>query len=161
MSTTEAEYKELAVELPNEITNKGNLDLIDEYFADDYVGRHSVLPEAYDREGFKDFVSMLRTAYPDLELTFEEVIAEGEKVVRRDRFTGTHEGELMGLPPTGKEVELQAIDIMRFEDGKVVDERYLLDNLELMEQLGFVVLPKPGLMLRMIVGKLKSRLFGG
>ncbi len=86
---------------------------------------------------------MFRAAFPDLELTsVEEVIAEGDKVVRRDLWTGTHEGEFMGIEPTGKETETELINIVRFdEEGKVVEERFIADMLGLMQQLGVVEPP--------------------
>ena len=142
MSTTKTENKELAHTLPREIIIEGNLDLVDEYSADDYVGRMSFLPESVDREELKEAATMLHTEFSDLELTVEEVVSEGDKVVRRDRTTCTHEGEFMGIEPTGKEVEIRVIAIVRFEDGTVVDERYQADDLGLMEQLGVVEPPE-------------------
>lgn len=141
MSTTESKNKELAQELPQAIINEGNLDLIDEHFTVGYVGRHSAIPEPFDRGGLKEAITMFRTAFPDLELQFEDVIVDDEKVVRRDRATGTHEGEFMGIEPTGTRVEIPGIDIVRFEDGKVAEEWYQADMMGLMLQLGVIEPP--------------------
>ncbi|WP_396610615.1 ester cyclase [Haloferax sp. S1W] len=142
MSTTEAENKEIARKLPEEAINEGNLDIIDELVADDYVGRNPAVPEPYHGpDGVKEFVSMVRTAFPDLEYTVEDLIAEGDKVVRRDRATGTHDGEFMGVEPTGKEIEIQGVVIVRIEDGKFAESWSYANMMGLMQQLGVVESP--------------------
>lgn len=143
MATTIAENKEKAVNLPKQIVEEGNLDLVEEHFAEDYVGQNNAVPEPYDRDGFKDVVSMFRAAFPDLELaSVEDVIAEADKVVRRDVWTGTHDGPLMDIDPTGTEVEIELINIIRFDDdGKVIEERFLLNMLGLLQQTGVVEPP--------------------
>jgi hypothetical protein len=82
-------------------------------------------------------------------------------VVRRDRYTGTHKGEFRGIPSTGKEIEIQVIVINRFEDGQMVESWGIGDTMGLLQQLGFMMRPGPKLMVRMVIGKVKSRLFGG
>lgn len=141
MSTTESKNKELAQELPQAIINEGNLDLIDEHFTVGYVGRHSAIPEPFDRGGLKEAITMFRTAFPDLELQFEDVIVDDEKVVRRDRATGTHEGPFMGIEPTGKEIVIQGIHIHRIEDGRIAETWSQGDNLGAMQQLGVIEPP--------------------
>lgn len=142
MSTTETEAKELARRIPEEIINEGNLELADELFADDYVGRLSGIPEPlHGPEALKGFASELRTAFPDVEMTVEDVIAEDDKVVRRDRMTGTHEGEYRGIEPTGNEVEVEGIVILRVEDGQIVETWGQSDMMGAMQQLGVVEAP--------------------
>jgi len=141
MATTEDEIRKKARKYPEEALNEGNLDVIEEVFADNYVSRNNAVPEPMGLDGLKEFTSMARTAFPDLEVTVEEVIVEDDKVVRRDRFTGTHEGEFIGVAPTGKEIEVEGIEIFRFEDGQFVEARGLLDMMGCMEQLGVVEPP--------------------
>ena len=86
-----------------------------------------------------EFFRMYRAAFPDLRMDPEDVLASGDKVVARVSATGTHEGELMGMPPTGKSVDVQVINIMRFaEDGLVHEHWGVVDTLAMMQQLGVV-----------------------
>src|SRR5215217_1749524 len=103
-----------------EIVAKGNLDSLDdalkEVYADDIV-MHEPDEDVRGIEGLKQFVSMIRSALPDLRITLEDDIAEGEKVVSRWRAQGTHQGELMGIAATGNEVAITGITIHRIEEG--------------------------------------------
>src|SRR5258708_38594660 len=94
------------------------------------------------KEAFKQFLSMYLTAFPDLHFTIEDIIAEGDTVVVRFTFRGTHQGDLMGIPPTGKQVVVTGIDIICAANGKVVEEWVNRDELSLLQQLG--VIPTPG-----------------
>jgi predicted ester cyclase len=85
---------------------------------------------------------MFRRAFPDSYFNVEDMIAEGEKVVTRKTFHGTHEGELMGIPPTGRRVSMGLIDIVRIADGRVMEHWSVGDNLGMMQQLG--IIPQPG-----------------
>lgn len=140
-STIEEENRKIAVEFSEGIGNEGYLDLVDEHLADDWVGHNSAVPEPIGPDGLKEFASTLRTAFADLENTVEDVIAEGDMVAIRTRFTGTHEGEFMGIEPTGTEVEIQEFTIARLEDGKVVETRSQPDVMGMMLQLGVVEPP--------------------
>jgi steroid delta-isomerase-like uncharacterized protein len=95
-----------------------------------------------DRDAQKQRIRALRNAFPDLRLTIDDLIAQGEKVVFRLTVHGTHQGTFMGIPPTGKNVSISAIDIVRFVDDQIVEHWGLMDSLGLMQQLG--VMPKPG-----------------
>jgi steroid delta-isomerase-like uncharacterized protein len=120
--------------------NAGNVDMADEYYAADYVF-HNPLPPYEDVEGvesIKQLMAGFQAAIPDAKYTIEDVISEGDKVVCRLSFTGTHQGELMGIAPTGNEIYLRGICIIRMRDGQFVEEWYNLDVLRLMEQLGAV-----------------------
>ena len=87
---------------------------------------------------------MYRAAFPDLRMEAEDVLASGNKVVARVRATGTHEGELMGMPATGKSVDVQLIDIMRFDDNGLVAEHWgVVDMLAMMQQLGVAGVSAP------------------
>ena len=93
------------------------------------------------REGLKEIVTMLRTAFPDMHWSIDETIAAGEKVVTRFTWTGTHHGEFLGIPATGKRVSVKGVVIDRIVGGKMTDSRILMDNLGMMQQLGVFAPP--------------------
>jgi steroid delta-isomerase-like uncharacterized protein len=103
---------------------------------------HNASRTIHGLEPFKQYLSMLLTAFPDLHVTIEDMIGEGDKVVVRFTFRGTHQGDLRSIPPTGKQVEVTGIDIICAANGKVVEEWANIDELGLMQQLG--VIPIPG-----------------
>jgi predicted ester cyclase len=140
MITKETENKAKARQIPEGILTEGNLDLADELFADDYVGRFLSEPH-HGPEGVKEYASIVQNAFSDIEATVEDVIAEDDKVVRRDRLTGTHDGEFMGIEPTGEDVEITGIVILRVEDGQFVESWGQANTYELMQQLGVVEAP--------------------
>jgi steroid delta-isomerase-like uncharacterized protein len=126
----------------NELFTEGDLDVADEVFAPDYVGHDPAL--TYDMHGpeqFKQFVLMYRIAFPDLELTVEDQVAEGDEVVTRFTARGTHRGELMGIPPTGRKVVVTGISIDRMVNGKTVESWTNYDVLSMMQQLGIIPMP--------------------
>jgi steroid delta-isomerase-like uncharacterized protein len=113
-----------------------NPDIIDEVYAADLVW-HEPDRDLRGHEEAKQFIAMHTTAFPDLNATVEDVIAEGDKVVTRWTIRGTHQGEMEEFgPPTGKQAELQGISIHRIEGGKIVEEWNRYDNLSLLQQLG-------------------------
>jgi steroid delta-isomerase-like uncharacterized protein len=116
--------------------NRGNLDVLDELFAPDYILYFPGLPEPIrGREGYKQFIKTFLTAFPDLQTTIEELIAEGDKVVVRHTWRGTHKGDFQGVFPTGKQVQFGSVEIYRIVEGKIVEGRVELDNLSLLQQL--------------------------
>jgi steroid delta-isomerase-like uncharacterized protein len=126
-----------------EIFNEGNLDAADELFAPDYVLHDPAVPEEVrGPEGIKRYVSMYRSAYPDTHITIEDQIAEGDKVVTRWTGQGTHEGELMGIPPSGNRVTVTGIHLDRISGGKIEETWVSYDALGMMQQLS--VVPRPG-----------------
>lgn len=115
-----------------------DVDGFGEWLAGDFV-EHEELPGggATDRDAVLAFFRMQIAAYPDLAMTVEDVIDGGEKVVARVRLTGTHEGDLMGIPATGRSVDVDLIDIMRFGDDGLVHEHWgVFDAMGMMQQLG-------------------------
>jgi steroid delta-isomerase-like uncharacterized protein len=113
-----------------------NLDILDEVYASDLVW-HEPDQDVHGLEEARQFVTIYKTAFPDLNATVEDVISEGDSVVTRYTVRGTHEGEIEEFgPPTGKQIELQGITIHRIADGKIVEEWERYDNLSLMQQLG-------------------------
>jgi steroid delta-isomerase-like uncharacterized protein len=160
---SEEANKALMRRMVEEILNRGNLETADEIFAPDYVLHDPASPEEIrGNEGFKGFVGVFHTAFPDLHVTIEDQIAEGDnKMVTRYRVSGTHRGDLMGLPPSGKRVTFEGVGVTRTSDGKFVESWEHYDALGLMQQLGVVPLPGPRLLARMLIRqakKLRSRL---
>ena len=121
--------------LYDEILNKGNLDAFEELCVPNFV-KHAIPPSPdYGIEGSKQSVLMLRKAFPDIKYTVEDMIEDGDKLVARWSAKGTHKGEFMGIPPTGKQVAFTGIEIIRVKDGKAVEEWEELDRAGLMQQL--------------------------
>jgi len=125
-----------------EVWNKGNLAVIDELNAANVVTHNPPSPPMQGTEAFKQFVQMYRSAFPDTQMTIEDQIAEGDKVVTRWTARGTHKGELMGIPPTGKQVTVTGISVSRWANGKTVESWSNFDTLGMLQQLGAV--PTPG-----------------
>ena len=119
-----------------DVINARNLDQIDQVLSPDFFS-HEALPPGMPpgRAGAKQLFSMLGKAFPDLHATIEDEIAEGDRVVARITFTGTHQGEFMGKPPTGRQVSYGVIDIFRISHGHVVEHWGIADMLSLMQQL--------------------------
>ena len=122
-----------------EVYSTGNYDIIDEVMSSDFVGYDPALPEPMrGPEGVKAQAAGYRAAFSDLRLTVDQQIAEGEHVVTRWTARGTHDGELFGIPPTGKSVETTGISIARIVDGKVVEDRTEWNAFGLMQQVGAI-----------------------
>jgi steroid delta-isomerase-like uncharacterized protein len=133
-----ADMKVLVRRLFEEVWNQGNLAAIDELFAPSYIRYDPAAPEAKGLAGFKQLVVMLRTAFPDLHFTLEEVIAEDDKVMTRALLRGTHRGEYLGIAPTGKPVAVMGMVVLRIAQGKFQEGWLMMDNLGLLQQLGVV-----------------------
>ena len=134
--------KALVRRFVDEVQSGGNIDLIDEVCSPGFVN-HSAPPGIpADREGVKIVTAMFRGAFPDSYFTLEDMVAEGDKVATRKTFHGTHGGDFMGMPPTGRVVSMGLIDIVRVSDGRVVEHWAMGDSLGLMQQLG--VIPQTG-----------------
>lgn len=124
-----------------EMLNQGDLSAVDDLIASEFVNHEA--PPGMDRgpDSMRGLVAMLRTAFPDLHFTIEAVVAEGDTVAGRLTMRGTHQGPLMGMPPTGRAVEQEHMHFVRFRDGKAVEHWGLRDELGMMQQLG--VMPGP------------------
>lgn len=133
-----ADMKVLVRRLFEEVWNQGKLAAIDELFAPSYIRYDPAAPEAKGLAGFKQLVVMLRTAFPDLHFTLEEVIAEDDKVMTRALLRGTHRGEYLGIAPTGKPVAVMGMVVLRVTQGKFQEGWLMMDNLGLLQQLGLV-----------------------
>ena len=130
------ENKAIARRWNEEIWDKGNLAAIDELLAPDFVFNYAPPGAAPDREGYKQTVTNLCAPFADIHSTIEDMVAEGDKVAVRWTWRGTHKGEFMGIAPTGKQVTITGISILRIVGGKIVEEWGEMDNLGMMQQLG-------------------------
>ena len=120
----------------------GDFTTVDELTAPNYVYHNPANPEVRTHEEHKQKVLVgLRTAFPDLKIVIEDTIAEGNKVVIRFTFRGTHKGEYAGIAPTNKRIEFTAINIFRLADGKVAEQWVESNPLSMLLQLGVVPLP--------------------
>jgi predicted ester cyclase len=124
-----------------EVLDQGRLEVIDEICTEDYVGHVPGFPPL-GRDGDKQIVGMMRSAFPDLRFTIEEQVVEGDRALHRLVGRGTHRGDFMGVPPTGRAVMATGMNINRFADGKLVESWGVIDVLGIMQQLG--VVPPPG-----------------
>jgi steroid delta-isomerase-like uncharacterized protein len=128
-----------------DLISAGDVDGFGELMADDFVEHEETPGLAPTKDGVKEFFRMYIAAFPDLRFDPEDVLASGDKSVGRVRITGTHRGEFMGMPPTGKSIDVQAIDIVRFgEDGLAREHWGVFDAMTMMQQLGVVPEGPPG-----------------
>jgi steroid delta-isomerase-like uncharacterized protein len=131
--------KNVVRRLFEEVWNKGNLPVADELFAQNYSHHDSSTPEfGRGPESEKKRATLYRTAFPDVRLMIEDIIAEGETVTARWSCKGTHKGDLGGIAPTGKQFNISGISVARFTNGKMVEAWVNWDALGLMRQLGVV-----------------------
>ena len=125
-----------------EVSNEGNLDLVDEIFARYVSHQPDGHTEERGPEDVKRFIGEFHQAFPDFHCTIEDQIAEGDKVATRWTIRGTHQGEFRGIAPTGKQITVTGIGIFRFSEGKVVESWDNFDQLGMMQQLDAI--PQPG-----------------
>ncbi len=122
---------------------QGDLDVADEIISPNYVGHDPVSPEdVRGPEGVKEFAMTYRNAFPDVQLSVEDQVAEGDMVVTRWIASGTHQGELMGIAPSGKRVTVSGTSVERIVDGKIEETWDNYDALGMMQQIGAI--PSPG-----------------
>jgi steroid delta-isomerase-like uncharacterized protein len=133
--------KAIDCRLVEEVLNQGNRTVADELITPDFVD-HAALPGMPgDREGFTAAAAAMRTAFPDLRVTVEDQVAEGDRVAHRVTMQGTHQGDLFGFPPTGKRMTIGGISISRFAGGKLVEHWGINDDLGMLQQLGIIPAP--------------------
>ncbi|MCB9079463.1 MAG: ester cyclase [Anaerolineaceae bacterium] len=119
--------------------NQGQLALVDELYTTDYMIHDPSTPDfPGGQAAFKQFVADLRTGLPDIQVKIEDIMAEGDKVVWRWRITGTHAGNLKGIPPTGRPVVITGIVLSRFANGKWAEDYVNWDTLGMLQQIGVV-----------------------
>jgi steroid delta-isomerase-like uncharacterized protein len=131
--------KTLVRRLFDEVWNKGHQQVADELFAQNYNHHDSSSPDlGRGPESEKKRVTLYRNAFPDIRFTVEDLIAEGESVTARWSCHGTHKGELNGIAPTGKQINISGISVARFTNGKMIEGYVNWDALGMMQQLGVV-----------------------
>jgi steroid delta-isomerase-like uncharacterized protein len=126
----------------DEIITQGNIDAAAQFVWEDVVEQVPLPGQGPGLEGLKDILRAMRAGFPDLVFSIHEQVSEGDKVVSRFEWTGTHKGEFLGIPATGRPVSVWGIVIDRLEEGRIKETRIIMDTLGLMIQLG--VVPPPG-----------------
>lgn len=122
-----------------DLINAGDIEGFGELIADDFVEHEETPGLEPTKEGVKQFFHMYRAAFPDLRMEAQEILVSGDKAVARVRATGTHQGEFLGMPATGKGVDVQLIDIIRFGDDGLAREHWgVFDALAMLQQLGAI-----------------------
>jgi steroid delta-isomerase-like uncharacterized protein len=138
---TPEESKALVQRFYDEGWNANNLDVYDELVTEDFVDHQALPGLPPGREGFKALNAMFRSAFPDVWVDVEALVAEGDKVAARWTSTGTHQGDLFGIPATGRKVNVSATVVYRVEDGRLAEGWISRDDVGMMRQLG--VIPDP------------------
>jgi steroid delta-isomerase-like uncharacterized protein len=136
-----ADNKAIVRQYLEEAWNQRNLGILDQLTAPNYARYLSGQVSPLDRESQKQRIASFHQGLPDVHLTVEDMVAEGDKVVFRITIRGIHQGALMGVPPTGKPVTISAIDIARLADGKIVEHWGQMDTIGLLQQLGATSIP--------------------
>lgn len=140
---TTADNKALVRRYLEEVVSRGNLAAADQLVAADVVFTSPYTPEPIrDLAGFKQMIGGLHSAFPDMRLDEEDVIAEGDRVASRWVVRGTHQGEFMGLPPTGRQFAITGMSIYRIAGGKIVEGWVNDDSLGMLQQLGVIPAPE-------------------
>jgi steroid delta-isomerase-like uncharacterized protein len=119
-----------------QVVDQGEVNLVEEFLAEG-IELHGTGLEP-GTEAMEQWVAAMNTAFPDREVTIDDVIAGGDRVVVRTTLTGTHQGEIQGIPATGKSIILPSISIFRLANGKIVEGWFESDNLKMMQQLGVI-----------------------
>lgn len=132
-----ADFKALMTRIYDEIFTNGNLDMIDELLHENFV-EHEELPPGIPpgREAPRGYLTMMRGAFPDFRADVQMMLQDGNKVITRARFSGTHQGEFMGIPATGNKFDIPTVDIVEFEGDKAIAHWGVMDMAGMMRQLG-------------------------
>jgi len=125
-----------------ELLSTDNLIVADELLSPDFYFYFAGSPDPMDLESYKEFLSARREGFPDRRFVVEDMIAEGDKVSARFTMRGTHKGELRSIAPSGREITVTGIDMIRLEEGKMVEDRVEVDQLGMMRQLGVIAAPQ-------------------
>jgi steroid delta-isomerase-like uncharacterized protein len=142
MTENEQRNKESMKRFYAEVVGAGNVGVIDDLLSEDFAEHEEFPGIEPNREGVKQFFTLFRTAFPDATMTPERLIAEGDLVVAHLRMRGTHQGEFLGVPPTGKQIDVYAVDIVQFRDDGIATAHWgVTDAMTMMQQLGAI--PEP------------------
>ncbi len=124
-----------------EVVQAGNLAVADEILTPDVVV-HANGQEIRGVDGAKQLATMIRTAFPDLQITHHEAIVAGDRVAIRWTSDSTHQGAYLGVPPTGKRIHLEGLDLFHLQDGKITEVWIEYDNLSALQQMGAISQPQ-------------------
>lgn len=133
---TEQENAAVVRRFAEKVITEGFIDSAADFVWEDVVEQVPLPGQGPGLEGLKDILRVMRSAFPDLDFSVKEQIAEGDKVASRFEWTGTHKGEFLGVPSTGRQVRVWGMVIDRLEQGRIKDTRIIMDTLGLMTQLG-------------------------
>jgi steroid delta-isomerase-like uncharacterized protein len=133
-------HKEAIRNWVEDVINKGNLSVVDKVIHPDYVYR-SPAEELRGPQAIISFIATFRAAFPDLKLRIDDLLVDGGKTVIFFTLTGTHQGNFMGIAATGKHVTVNGTVLSRFEEGKIIEEFEILDQLAMYQQLGVISMP--------------------
>jgi steroid delta-isomerase-like uncharacterized protein len=122
--------------------NQGNVDLAEHFFADSYVHHDPASPHVRNRDGLKASLRAFLAGCPDLHITTDQLLAEGDMVAKRWTYHATQSGDLAGMAPTGTRIAMSGLELFRLEDGKIAESWLGYDNLSLMQQLGIIPAPE-------------------
>lgn len=139
-AVTTKENKEIVRRFADQFINEGNYDTAEEFLAED-IHDYTPMGETTGRDAVVATAKKIETAFPDFSITLEEIVADGDTVAVRMIQRGTHEGVFMGIEPTGKSFEIEAMAFARVEDGKIVERRTRPNVLGMLDQLGITELP--------------------
>jgi steroid delta-isomerase-like uncharacterized protein len=140
MSTSE--NKKVIQDFLEDVINQGRLERADALVKSDFIELDPLPGQQQGREGLKEIIGLIRGAFPDTNWVVDEMVAEGDKVVTRFHWRGTHQAAFLGIPATGRHVKVNGVVIDRLEDGKMADSRILMNDLSLMQQLGVIPMPQ-------------------
>jgi steroid delta-isomerase-like uncharacterized protein len=139
MTTSEEQNQEIIRRYAEEVWTGGRLDAVEAYVGPGYVRHDPGLPaEVREPEGVRQLAAAYRAAFPDLRLVPEVLFASGDLVAARWLVSATHQGELMGLPATGRTVSITVIELFRLTGGRIVEQWVAIDNLGMLQQLGAI-----------------------
>ena len=130
------ENKATLLRYVNQVFNHGDVSRLEAFIHENYIVNTGLDMEINGFQGVKDFVAMMRGAFPDFHVTIEHLVAEGDEVAYRARLTGTHQGELFGQPPTGRVISIFENTFIRYKDGKALEAWALADRVGMLKQLG-------------------------
>lgn len=131
----------IVCEFVEEVLNKGKIESTGDYFWEDMVEQAPFPGQGPALRGLKEVLSSMRAAFPDIHWTIQEQMVDGDRVLTRFEWTGTHQGEILGIPPTGRQVKVWGMVIDRFVNDKIKETRLIFDSLGMLDQLG--VVPHP------------------
>ena len=132
---TTAENKAVIRAFVEEVINQGRLERADDLVALDFVELDPLPGQRQGREGLKEIIAVIRTAFPDIYWVMEEMVAEGEMVFSRFTWSGTHRGTFLGIPATGRQMKVSGMVLDRIVAGRMKESRILMDGVKMMEQL--------------------------